>query len=242
MSREIFIAAPFGNYIRHPEAISVTGTWTLYPRGNRFKSIIKTLRYDRKEKGWVNQLGLPNPGLRVGLGKTWPNQVLSIAETSEDEFLIMEDMIPNTMNVEVNLSCPNLPESTVPKLLNNDSSKIFTSSRMRDWCIAKVSPFISEKELEYVIEKLKFKQIHFANTIPTKKGGLSGPSLKPYVLQLIHYVKGIWGDAITIIAGGGIKTKNDISEYINEGANHVSLGTVCFNPIRLRKLLNFTTR
>ena len=242
MSREIFIAAPFGNYITHPEAISVTGTWTLNPRGNRFKSIIKTLRYDRKEKGWVNQLGLPNSGLKVGLDKTWPNQVLSIAETSEDEFLIMEDMIPNTMNVEVNLSCPNLPESTVPKLLNNDSSKIFTSSRMRDWCIAKVSPFISEKELEYVIDKLNFKQIHFANTIPTKKGGLSGPSLKPYVLQLIHYVRGIWGDAITIIAGGGIKTKNDISEYINEGANHVSLGTVCFNPIRLRKLLNFTTR
>jgi hypothetical protein len=37
MSLEIFIAAPFGNYIRHPEAISVTGTWTLNPRGNRFE-------------------------------------------------------------------------------------------------------------------------------------------------------------------------------------------------------------
>tara|TARA_B100000745_G_C20138793_1_gene390382 strand:- start:647 stop:1405 length:759 start_codon:yes stop_codon:yes gene_type:complete len=252
MSLEIFIAAPFGNYIRHPEAISVTGTWTLNPRGNRFKSIIKTLRYDRKEKGWVNRLGLPNPGLKVGLDKTWSNQILSIAETSEDEFLIMEDMIPNTMNVEVNLSCPNLPESTAPKLIDNDSPMIFTALSMesnhspklvgRKWCIAKVSPFITGEELHHVIDKLNFKQIHFANTIPTKKGGLSGPSLKPYVLQLIHYVRGIWGDAITIIAGGGIKTKNDISEYINEGANHVSLGTVCFNPIRLRKLLNFTTR
>ena len=237
MSHEIFISAPFGNYIRHRNAITVTGTWTLNPRGNRFKSVIKTLRYDREEGGWVNRLGLSNPGLIVGLKKTWATHVLSIAETSEDEFLIMEDAIPIDINVELNLSCPNLTNHTVPKLLDNDSPKIFTSSQTRDWCIAKVSPFISEKELEHVIEKLNFKQIHFANTIPTKKGGLSGPALKPYVSQLIRFVRTIWGDAITIIAGGGIQKKDDISEYINEGANHVSLGTVCFNPIRLRKLL-----
>ena len=107
----------------------------------------------------------------------------------------------------------------------------------RKWCIAKVSPFITGEELHYVIEKLNFRQIHLANTIPTNKGGLSGPALKQYVLQLIHYVRGMWGDHITIIAGGGIRTKRDISEYMDAGANHISLGTVCFNPLRLRKLL-----
>ena len=236
--REIFIAAPFGNYIKHPNAISVTGTWTLYPQGNRFKSVVKTLRYDRKNNGWVNRLGLPNPGLRVGLEKTWGSQILSIAETSEDEFLIMADMIPNTMNVEVNLSCPNLPENTVPKLTDNDSPMMFTAfEKKRDWCIAKVSPFITGKELRHVVEKLNFRQIHLANTIPTEKGGLSGPALKPYVLQLIHYVRGMWGDRMTIIAGGGIKTEDDVTEYMDAGANHISLGTVCFNPFKLRKLL-----
>jgi len=242
MSHEIFIAAPFGNYIRYRDAISVTGTWTLKPRGNRLKSVIKTLRYDRKERGWVNRLGLPNPGLEVGLEKTWATHVLSIAEISEDEFLIMENIIPINMSVELNLSCPNLTDHNVPKLLDNDSPKIFTASTMRDWCIAKVSPFISETELEHVIEKLNFKQIHFANTIPTKGGGLSGQSLKPYVSQLIRFVRSNWGNAITIIAGGGIKTKSDISMYMDEGANHVSLGTVCFNPIKLRKLLNSADR
>ena len=236
--RETFIAAPFGNYIKHPNAISVTGTWTLYPQGNRFKSVVKTLRYDKENDGWVNRLGLPNPGLRVGLEKTWDSQILSIAETSEDEFLIMADMIPNTMGVEVNLSCPNLPENTVPKLIDNDSPMMFTAfEKKRDWCIAKVSPLITEDELHHVVDKLNFRQIHLANTIPTDKGGLSGPALKPYVLQLIHYVRGIWGDRMTIIAGGGIRTEDDISEYMDAGADHISLGTVCFNPFKLRKLL-----
>ncbi len=236
--RETFIAAPFGNYIKHPNAISVTGTWTLYPQGNHFKSVMKTLRYDKENSGWVNRLGLPNPGLRVGLEKTWGYHILSIAETSEDEFLIMADMIPNTMNVEVNLSCPNLPKNTVPKLIDNDSPMMFTAfEKKRDWCIAKVSPFITEKELHHVVEKLNFRQIHLANTIPTNKGGLSGPALKQYVLQLIHYVRGMWGDHITIIAGGGIRTEDDVTEYMDAGADHISLGTVCFNPFKLRKLL-----
>ena len=238
LMRETFIAAPFGNYIKHPNALSVTGTWTLYPQGNRFKSVMKTLRYDKENNGWVNRLGLPNPGLRVGLEKTWGYHILSIAETSEDEFLIMADMIPNTKSVEVNLSCPNLPENTVPKLIDNDSPMMFTAfEKKRDWCIAKVSPFITGKELHHVIEKLNFRQIHLANTIPTEKGGLSGPALRPYVLQLIRYIRGMWGDRMTIIAGGGIRTKRDISEYMDAGANHISLGTVCFNPLRLRKLL-----
>ena len=239
--RETFIAAPFGNYIKHPNAISVTGTWTLYPQGNRFKSVVKTLRYDRKNNGWVNRLGLPNPGLRVGLKKMWGSQILSIAETSEDEFIIMEDMIPKRMNVEVNLSCPNLPENTVPKLIDNDSPMMFTAlnknSVGRDWCIAKVSPLITEDELHHVVDKLNFRQIHLANTIPTDKGGLSGPALKEYVLQLIYYVRGMWGDRMTIIAGGGIRTEDDITEYMDTGADHISLGTVCFNPFKLRKLL-----
>ena len=96
---ETFIAAPFGNYIKHPNAISVTGTWTLHARGNRFNSIIKTLRYNIKEKGWVNRLGLPNPGLQVGLRKTNENEILSIAEISKDDFSTMIKMIPNTMNI-----------------------------------------------------------------------------------------------------------------------------------------------
>ena len=40
-----------------------------------------------------------------------------------------------------------------------------------------------------------------------------------------------------IIAGGGVSDFGAVYEYLNEGANHVSLGSVCFNPFKLRKIL-----
>ena len=59
---KFFISAPFGNYMTHPNALSVRGTFTYKPNGNRFYSIIKTLRYRRRLRGWANRLGLPHPG------------------------------------------------------------------------------------------------------------------------------------------------------------------------------------
>ena len=103
-----FISAPFGNYIKHHNAISTTGSWTLHPRGNRLWSVIKTLRYDFSKGCWVNRLGLPNPGIRVGLEKTLPNEVLSVAETERGEFEKIARLIPDSQSLEVNLSCPNL--------------------------------------------------------------------------------------------------------------------------------------
>jgi phosphoribosylformimino-5-aminoimidazole carboxamide ribonucleotide (ProFAR) isomerase len=42
---------------------------------------------------------------------------------------------------------------------------------------------------------------------------------------------------LRLLQGGGIYAKADIEYYKDIGANHVSLGTVCFNPLKLRKLL-----
>ena len=46
---EMFISAPFGNYIKPKGCIPVTGTYTLHPRGNRLWSVLRTLRYDFKK-------------------------------------------------------------------------------------------------------------------------------------------------------------------------------------------------
>ena len=40
-----FIAAPFGNYLKFKNAISVKGTFTVNPRPGRFKQILKTLLF-----------------------------------------------------------------------------------------------------------------------------------------------------------------------------------------------------
>ena len=76
-----FIAAPFGNYLKFKNAISVKGTFTVNPRPGRLKQIVKTLRYVKTEAGWGwrNQLGLRNPGLFDGMFKTSYNEILSVA-------------------------------------------------------------------------------------------------------------------------------------------------------------------
>ena len=56
-------------------------------------------------------------------------------------------------------------------------------------------------------------------------------------MELIKLTRKYFGDKVTIIAGGGIQHIGHVAEYINAGANHISLGTICFNPIKLWKLL-----
>ena len=79
-SQKFFIAAPFGNWVKPVGCIPVTGKYTLHARGNRLWSVLRTLRYDFKRRGWTNRLQLPNPGVVWGLERTLRNEVLSIAE------------------------------------------------------------------------------------------------------------------------------------------------------------------
>lgn len=232
---KFFISAPFGNYIKSKKCISVTGTWTLNSRGNRLWAVIKTLRYNIDNKGWTNKLGLPNPGINVGLRKTSTTEVLSIAEVEREEFNHLNILIPPNQNIELNLSCPNIGKS-----LSWESVRIFDHDS-RDWCIAKMSPLTSPEELEFVIEYLGFKQIHVSNTLPTKNGGQSGTILKDYTLGLIELIRDEWKDEVEIIAGGGVREFKDVLDYLKMGADHISIGSVCFNPLKLRKLLKSLT-
>jgi len=237
---KIFISAPFGNYINSERTISVHGTFTRNPRGNRLWSVLKSLRYDRRLGGWVNKLGLPNPGLHQGLCNVdnKPSDVLSISEIKRGDFQKMNNIIPLDQSLEINFSCPNLG-----KKLPLDGAGIFTKVKSREWCIAKLSPLTDGDELEFVIEHLGFKQIHFSNTLPlpNNRGGLSGATLKPYTLELIDLVRERWGDSVTVIAGGGVTDFSGVMDYLLAGANHVSLGSVCFNPFKLRKLIKSLT-
>ena len=230
---ETFISAPFGNWIKPTGCIPVTGTYTLHSQGNRLWSILRTLRYDFENRGGRNKLGLPNPGVKNGLHKHFHGgEVLSIAEVIKGDFRKLVEIIPERTDIELNLSCPNLGKN-----LPWDNARVFTQKASRKWCIAKLSPLTTPEQLEFLIDDLGFTQLHFSNTLPVAKGGLSGVTLRPYTLELIRLVRENWGDSVEIIAGGGVNDFGAVYEYLNEGANHVSLGSVCFNPFKLRKIL-----
>ena len=67
---------------------------------------------------------------------------------------------------------------------------------------------------------------------------MSGKKLKPYVEDLIKMITSKWGKKVEIIAGGGISNKDDALHYIELGAKHLSLGTVCFTPWKIKKILS----
>ena len=224
-----FIAAPFGNYIKPKGCIPVAGTFTLNARGNRFLAVAKTLRYNSAQGGWVNKLGLPNPGIRNGLEKN--PTVISIAEIDKGDFQRLNVLIPENQSIELNLSCPNLD-----KKLSWESAKCFTPNT-RKWCIAKMSPLTTPEEIKFVVEYLGITQLHFSNTLPTIRGGLSGPMLRGYTTELIELARSEYGNSVEIIAGGGVSDFGSVTDYLSSGANHISLGSVCFNPFKLRKLL-----
>ena len=228
----IFVAAPFGNWVKPIGTIPVCGTFTLHSQGSKVWSAVKSLRYNTKYKGWTNNMGLPNPGVKVGLERHIYGEVLSIAEIERNDFKKLYNLIPSGMSVELNLSCPNI------RNLPWDSTEIFArNSEKRKWCICKVSPTVTPEDLEFLITKLGFTQIHASNTLPIQKfGGLSGQTLIPYTLDTIRLIREEWPE-VTIIAGGGVDNFGAVYEYLNEGADHVSLGSVCFNPFKLRKIL-----
>ena len=229
MDSKFFISAPFGNYIKPKGTIPVAGTFTLNPRGKRFWAVLKTLRYNSAQSGWVNRLGLPNPGIRKGLKKE--SKVISIAEIDKGDFQRLNVLIPENQSIELNLSCPNLN-----KKLSWESAKCFNSEK-REWCIAKLSPLTTPEELKFVVEFLGFTQLHFSNTLPTVQGGLSGPILRGYTTELIDLARSKYGNSVEIIAGGGVSDFGSVTNYLSNGADHVSIGSVCFNPFKLRKLL-----
>ena len=106
----LFISPPFGNYLNLPYTKSIIGSVTLNERPGLYSQIYNTLYYSYKEKGWVNQIGLRNYGLPATLQtQSFHNKILSLAILHPDDIEKMERMVPKDQDIELNISCPNVP-------------------------------------------------------------------------------------------------------------------------------------
>ena len=231
---KVYVAAPFGNYIRRPHISSVMGTFTLNERRGLLLQLIRTLRYSFTDKAWYNALGLRNPGINAGLRK-WDNdsrnRIISIAAIEETDWKYLHDIIPSHVPLELNISCPNIAKfNGYIKDLH-----LFASRNP----IVKLPPQILKKELEQLYT-MGFRRFHSCNTLRTHKGARSGNILKTFVSEQIMTLKDIDRNNYCI-AGGGITEYQDIVYYQTIGADAYSLGTVCFNPIKFRRLVNEIT-
>ena len=182
---------------------------------------------------WRNQIGLRNKGLKYGMFKTSYDDVLSIAAIDKNDWTIVQKMISPDRNIELNISCPNLGSHEDTTVF--DSFELFPTHMRNKWCIVKVPPTSSNDLLDKLVD-MGYNQIHASNTLYTSQGGLSGQVLVEHTLRIIDYVKSKHKH-IEIIAGGGVKSRTDVERYINAGADHISLGTVCFTPWKVSRIL-----
>ena len=135
---------------------------------------------------------------------------------------------PKNVPLELNISCPNIDHFA-------DYTKELYNLADRN-PIVKISPLTKETDIQNLIAQ-GFTHFHASNTLPTHKGARSGAILHTYTTQLIRTIKTHLPSAV-VIAGGGIFSHLDVRVYHTAGADHFSLGTVCFNPLKLRRILN----
>ena len=105
----------------------------------------------------------------------------------------------------------------------------------RKWCICKIPPTYAKREIEDVIA-LGYKQIHASNTLRCARGGISGRKLVPYTLKHIDFIKKEFPH-VEVIAGGGVYNKEVVNKYLDHGADHISFGTICFKPWKIKELI-----
>lgn len=225
----IFISPPFGNYVKLDNTVSIKGSFTLEPRDGLFMQILKTLRYSFEHKGWINKIGLRNKGIDWAIKDFENNKscVYSIALFNENEIDKIVSKIPNNMNVEINVSCPNVEKSVVNEGLHKFLNK------ERKWCIIKLSTKTPYNLIDSYYNQ-GFRQFHCCNTVPITQGGLSGRSIQPYSFKMANYIKTKYPNT-EVIGGGGIQTTQDIVNYKTNGCSHFSVSTLLFNPYKFGK-------
>ena len=226
----VYIAAPFGNYIHRSGISSVMGTFTLKQRPGLILQLIRTLRYSFNDKAWYNALGLRNPGILKGLSKYNKNskeRLISIAAIEPSDWQHLHDILPFHIPLEINISCPN-----ISKFIHYVKDIHMFANRNP---IVKLPPEILDRELREIYD-MGFRKFHSCNTLKTNRGARSGSILRNFVTNQIETLKEI-DESNFCIAGGGIQDVSDIDYYSSCGADDYSLGTVCFNPIKFKKLI-----
>ncbi|ORM38824.1 diguanylate cyclase [Francisella endosymbiont of Ornithodoros moubata] len=231
--KRIIISPPFGKYLKFKETSNVYGSFTVNRRWGLIKQALKTIRKIDKN-AWCNKIGLRNPGLANANPPKKAQDIISLAALEIIDWYSFAKTLnlpkfANYKNIEINIGCPNAIIIDFPAEL----APIFAGRNIS----IKMPPTVDHntKIREYIAVGITI--FHLCNTIPTDKGGISGYPLHEYSLPAIKKAREVFGDSITIIGGGGIYTLDDAKKYIEAGADHLSLSSIMFNPIRGKKLV-----
>ncbi|CCI87510.1 dihydroorotate dehydrogenase [Lactobacillus gigeriorum] len=204
----------------------------------------------------MNSVGLTNPGVEAAIETKMkplrlqhPNlpMVASIAGGTEQDYVDLAEKIDQAQVVdalEVNLSCPNVAEGgmlfginsqIVERVIANIKNKVSLP------VYAKLTPNVTDiAEIARAAQSGGADGISLINTvygleidIKTRKpvlgnnaGGLSGKSVQPLALRMVHDV--YEATKLPIIGMGGIYSAEDVVKFFLAGARAVAVGSAHF--------------
>lgn len=221
--------------------------------------------------GMLNSIGIQNPGIdrwREAMEAAGPLPVpvwgSAVGGDAAEFALVAKGLAAAGMTaIEVNLSCPNLEQGTMFALDAGASARVVAAVRQATMLPigAKLSPnsedivsvarAVADAGADFVVltNTVWGMAIDIATATPKlagEVGGYSGPAVKPIALRCVWEVAGS-GIDIPIVGCGGVRSGEDVVEYLQAGAAAVELGTVHFAEPRagsriLRELRRFCDR
>jgi dihydroorotate dehydrogenase len=207
--------------------------------------------------GLVNCNGFRNPGLdayrqMVGaIPHRVPLIVAAAGESAEDYVAVVRGLAPFGDLVEFNISSPNTrlvyEWSTKPDELR----RVFHAVREATDrpLIVKLSPDFAEENERAIIPaaiEAGVRILNYGNTrrvseprVSQRSGGLSGPELFPATLANLRRTRAEFGDAVEIIATGGIDSPDKALAALRNGAAACGYftGFVTKGPMLARAIL-----
>lgn len=200
-----------------------------------------------KGGGWINAVGLSNPGAEyfakmIESNKDIPIIVSLVGSIPEDfEFMINQFKNCNVTAYELNLSCPHVAKVGLevgddPDLVKKIVNTVKNSTDVP--AIAKVglgtthylktvgTAIESGIDAITAINTIRAMAIDVSTKRPilsNKFGGLSGTPIKPVALRCVYEISSKYD--IPIIGCGGISTWEDAVEFFLAGASSIQLGS-----------------
>jgi dihydroorotate dehydrogenase (NAD+) catalytic subunit len=202
------------------------------------------------ERGLINAIGLPNPGIdeyaqEISHAKTVLTAplIVSVYGFSAQEYAVTAKKAAEAGAdaVELNVSCPHVKETGSeigqnPEILAKVVAKVKTA--VRKPVIVKLSPNVTDiadmaeaavkagADALTAINTVRAIAIDVETALPVlsnKRGGLSGPAIKPIALRCVYDV--YERAKVPIIGCGGITSWPDAVEFFLAGASAVQVGT-----------------
>ncbi len=201
--------------------------------------------------GFLNAMGLPNPGVEAfraeleELRDLTAPVLASIYGFSAEELAEVARRLRGTAiaGVEVNLSCPHVGSiheaGSDPSLAREMvASVVAVAGQERKPVLVKLSPNVTDlvsvaeaavqagASALTAINTVKAMAIDFETGRPilsNRVGGLSGPAIKPIALRHVYELSE--AVEVPVIGCGGVETYQDAVEFLMAGATAVAVGS-----------------